>query len=76
MPGEREMTIPEPLRESFRLRMEAADNTHLPLDQWMHAMLAAADEFLAEHHIDWEPRAALVFYLKVPYLNQRNWGQG
>lgn len=65
------MQIPSEHREAFRAAMEAADNTMLPLDKWLHNMLEAADRFLADRNIDWEPRAALVYYLKVPYLDQR-----
>lgn len=68
---EREVVIPPALREAFRAHMEAADNTLLPLDGWLHSMLEAADKFLSENHVDWEPRAALVYYLKVPYLDGR-----
>lgn len=63
-----EVQIPIQLREAFRSWMEAVDDTRLPLDEWTHAMLDAADRFLAENHVDWEPRAALVYYLKAPYL--------
>lgn len=65
------MTIPPELRAKFRAHMKQADDVRLSLEGWMHVMLQAADAFLAEHHVDWEPRAALVYYLKVPYLDGR-----
>lgn len=72
--GEYVVTIPEPLREAFQAHMKAADNTMLTVNAWMHQMLEAADAFLAQHNIDWEPRAALVYYLKTPYLEEGDRG--